>query len=234
MKRPMDDVVITAGSPQEDEFALLGLGARSPYEALLFPKKLEAAFALADPEDLPPEEHQAWVRTFLFFTNGISSLGGNRQVIFKSPTHSYRLKTLMALMPTAKFILISRNPSEVFESTFRMWRSLFKLYALGEDISDSDLRNFILENRIKMEAKISAGKAALTDKNCIHVKYEDIVKQPTDQLKRIYSAFNLNPSYLESTELRQKIRDAQTYSAKSQKPPQEWEKRIKDCWADYS
>lgn len=39
-QRPMDDMVVQSGSPQEDEFALLSLGARSPYEALLIPSVL--------------------------------------------------------------------------------------------------------------------------------------------------------------------------------------------------
>ncbi len=41
--RPMDEMEVRASSPQEDEFALLSLGARSPYEALLIPKILPAA-----------------------------------------------------------------------------------------------------------------------------------------------------------------------------------------------
>ena len=38
---PMDEMEVRPGSPQEDEFALLSLGARSPYEALLIPAILQ-------------------------------------------------------------------------------------------------------------------------------------------------------------------------------------------------
>src|SRR5512140_3780085 len=36
-KRPMDNMIVSADSPQEDEFALLALGALSPYIHWLFP-----------------------------------------------------------------------------------------------------------------------------------------------------------------------------------------------------
>ena len=177
-RRPMDDAIITTDSPQEDEFALLGLGARSPYEALLFPRRLEAAFALADPSDLPPHERQLWEKQFKFFTKAVRLLGANRPSVLKSPTHSYRLRALINLIPTAKFILIKRDPVEVFESTFRMWRSLFSLYSIGSNILDNDLRNFIIKNRIKMETKIKEGLKYITKDNFVQTNYDELVISP--------------------------------------------------------
>src|SRR5215475_6805410 len=59
-QRPMDEMVVQSGSPQEDEFALLSLGARSPYEALLIPSVLGEALKLTDPCDLSPEDEKRW------------------------------------------------------------------------------------------------------------------------------------------------------------------------------
>lgn len=233
IKRPMDDVLITANSPQEDEFALLGLGARSPYEALLFPQRLETAFDLADPEDLTPDERRLWTQKFLFFTRGISFLGGNRQIVLKSPTHSYRIRTILKLFPTAKFILISRHPFDVFESTFRMWRSLFKIYALGQNISENNLRNFILKNRIKMELKISESKAEMNDKNLLYVNYEDILKNPHDQINRIYTYFKLGKNHITSKPFHDHIMKSKNYVPHRQRPPEQWKRRIEDAWSDY-
>src|SRR5215831_18339578 len=39
--RPMDEMEVRSSSPQEDEFALFCLGARSPYEALVMPEILQ-------------------------------------------------------------------------------------------------------------------------------------------------------------------------------------------------
>ena len=52
MQRPMDEMEVRSSSPQEDEFALLSLGARSPYEALLIPRILPEALKLPAPKRL--------------------------------------------------------------------------------------------------------------------------------------------------------------------------------------
>ena len=72
----MDEMTVRPGSPQEDEFALLSLGARSPYEALLVPQQLNRALMLADPRDLTPEEEQQWRAAFLSFLRGVWVRGG--------------------------------------------------------------------------------------------------------------------------------------------------------------
>lgn len=231
--RPMDDILVTAGSPQEDEFALLALGARSPYEGLMFPKGLQAAFSLADLEDLGEPDRLMWETTFCSFIQGVSSLGGGRPVVVKSPAHSYRIKTIAALLPNAKFIAIRRNPLEVFESTFRMWRALFDLYSLGEIIGDEQLREIILENRITMEQKLSQGLATLPGQMVAHVEYEQLVENPLRELQRIYGTLNLDPEFLTSRHLAQKIEQSQRYKAQKNTPPPYWKQRVLAKWADF-
>ena len=69
-QRPMDEMEVRSGSPQEDEFALLSLGARSPYEALLIPAILPEALKLTDPRDLSPPDEKRWREVFLSFLGG--------------------------------------------------------------------------------------------------------------------------------------------------------------------
>jgi len=74
-QRPMDEMEVRPGSPQEDEFALMSLGARSPYEALLIPKILTEALKLTDPRDLSPQDEKRWREVFLSFIAGVKSVG---------------------------------------------------------------------------------------------------------------------------------------------------------------
>ena len=60
----MDEMEVRASSPQEDEFALLSLGARSPYEALLIPAILPEALKLIDPQDLCPQAKSTGAKCF--------------------------------------------------------------------------------------------------------------------------------------------------------------------------
>ncbi len=153
VKRPMDEMEVRPGSPQEDEFALLSLGARSPYEALIAPHRLRQALELADPRDLPAREEEPWRSLFVDFLRGVSARGAGRPMILKSPTHGYRVSTLRELLPDARFILIARDPATHFESVIRMWRRMFETYSLGEIPGDDEIREAVLVDRPRFEAK---------------------------------------------------------------------------------
>lgn len=229
----MDDVVVSAASPQEDEFALLGLGVRSPYESLVFPDRLKDALFLADPFDLDEHDQEYWEQTFEAFVLAISSRAKGHPVILKSPPHSYRIAMISRLFPQAKFVAIQRNPQEVFESTFRMWRSLFDHYALGEAIDDDDLREIILENRIVMERKLADGLAKVPENQNITVRYEQLVKDPLTTLRHIYSRLDLDPAFLTSDDLSQEIQRTKKYQAQKSLPPAHWQRRVEAAWADF-
>jgi hypothetical protein len=85
VKWPMDEMEVRPGSPQEDEFALLSLGARSPYQALIAPHRLAEVLKLADPRDLPAREEQAWRSALVDFLRGVSARGAGWPMILKSP-----------------------------------------------------------------------------------------------------------------------------------------------------
>ena len=50
IQRPMDQVMITADSPQEDEFALMAMGVPSVYRGFLDPRRLPELQALLQPK----------------------------------------------------------------------------------------------------------------------------------------------------------------------------------------
>jgi hypothetical protein len=104
-----DEMEVRPGSRQEDEFALLSLGARSPYEALLIAAILPEALTFTDSRDLTPQDEKRWREVFLSFLAGISARGVGRSMILKSPTHGFRVSTLRELLPDARFILIVRD-----------------------------------------------------------------------------------------------------------------------------
>lgn len=231
--RPMDSVIVSAHSPQEDEFALLTLGARSPYEGLICPDKLDIALSSADPENLDPKERIIWEKTFLSFLSCVSQIGRDRPVILKSPTHSYRIKSLSALLPNSKFISIKRNPLEVFESTFQMWRSLFDLYSLGDPIPDNTLRELILQNRIVMERKLTTGLNSLKEGRAVSIEYEKLISEPLKQLQYIYDALELASDALKSDHVNQAVLASQTYQATNKLPPASWRDRVLEAWSEF-
>jgi hypothetical protein len=66
-KRPMDDMAAGLDRPQEDEFALMNLGAPSPYRRMAFPVTSPPHPVALDVTKLPPAELARWQATLRRF-----------------------------------------------------------------------------------------------------------------------------------------------------------------------
>ncbi len=130
--RPFDKVQIDWQSPQEDEFALCGMGTPSPYEWFAFPRSLapdrapDRFAAIGRETRVAPALKRFLRRLRSRRARGLcSSQRGERPfVVLKSPTHTFRLDELRREFPTARFIRIRRDPYVVFSSTRRLWKKL--------------------------------------------------------------------------------------------------------------
>jgi len=191
IQRPMDRMTLSLASPQEDEFALLNLGASSPYEGLLFPAAFERAMAMADPDDLPISQQQKWIEVFSRFLGRVAVQKPGCPVVLKSPTHSYRVKLLSRLFPNAYFIHIVRHPLEVYASTLNLWKKLFALYSLTGLHDEGALSRQVTANWIAMEEKLDIAIPSLVGERYAHVYYESLVVQPMVEMERIYGQLGL-------------------------------------------
>jgi omega-hydroxy-beta-dihydromenaquinone-9 sulfotransferase len=139
--RPMDDVQISAESPQEDEFALLALGAPSIYRAFVAPSLLGRANDSLLLRDGNSPAARAWSVVFLDFLARLQRLD-TRRLLLKSPTHSFRVRVIERLLPSSRFLLIHRNPLDVWHSNLKMWNSMNSLYGMAP-IEAATLHNFL-------------------------------------------------------------------------------------------
>lgn len=232
MQRPMDEMEVRSSSPQEDEFAFLSLGARSPYEALLLPAILPQALKLTDPRDLSSEDEKRWREVFLSFLGGVSARGNGRPMILKSPTHGFRVSTLRELLPDARFILIVRDPITNFESVVRMWRKMFETYAVAPLASDDDIREAVLADRPRFDSKLAEGVAGLPENRFAALTYESLVANPAKVLEDIYYRMELGNFEPVREALVAETERRRGYRAKATMPSATWQKRIRDEWAD--
>ena len=230
VRRPMDDIPIYSSSPQEDEFGLLALGARSPYEALLAPRHLAEALALSDPRDLPAREEQHWQNTFKDFLNGVSLVEGNRPLILKSPPHGYRVATLRQLLPDARFVLIVRSPDMVYESSVRMWRTLFPIYALGAIPPEDETRRVVLEDRPRFEAKLAEGVSGLSQERFAIVHYEALVRDPLNVIGLLYEQLHLGDFADVEKGIKAEITSTERHMARNATPSDYWMHQLRDKW----
>jgi len=128
-KRHMDNIRITFQSPGEDEPALAALGLRSPVLSWVFPRNAPfydrfLTFTTADKSDM-----ERWLSSLDLFYRKLT-VRFSRQLLFKSPTHTARIKILLEKYPKAKFIHIYRNPYRVYQSTRSMYEKVLPEVAL--------------------------------------------------------------------------------------------------------
>jgi omega-hydroxy-beta-dihydromenaquinone-9 sulfotransferase len=188
--RPMDNLRYSWASPQEDEFALLALGAPSPYEALLVPSRMQQATELLDFNALPPEDQNRWRGTFSYFLKLLTVQQG-KPMILKSPPHGFRMSILKRDFPDARYVIIERNPYEVFASNLKLWRVLTERYGL-EHCSADQLEEFVLSAYLLHEEAIAEGMQHTQAGSFALVRYEDLEREPIHQISRVYEELDLS------------------------------------------
>ena len=187
--RPMDNMKLDLDRPQEDEFALCMLGAEFPYLNIAFPNNSPNTDDHLDLEAVTPASRVRWMRVFYGFLQKVAYKTGKRLVL-KSPPHTARIKTLKAMFPDALFIHIVRNPYVVFPSTINLWQTLHKTQAL-QTPTDVELYERVLNTFVHMYDKLEAGKASLSPGQFYELTYEDLIKDPLGEMKKIYDHFGL-------------------------------------------
>jgi hypothetical protein len=232
MRRLQDHMTTGWRTPQEDEFALLSLGARSPYEGLIAAQDFGPALKLADPSDLPQKEARRWEKIFLQFFRTVWLLNGRKTVILKSPTHSYRVQTLRKLLPKSRFVLIVRNPYEVFESMMKTYRAYAMRYGLVPGLSNRELREVILAERLRCEGKLSSGLSGLGSDRLAVVKFEDLTADPVGAVENIYRQFGLPDFERVKPKLMEKAKNPGGPARAAAQPPPQWRERLKTAWSD--
>jgi hypothetical protein len=184
-KRPMDEVEMDPLAPQEDEWALLRLGAPSPMLKVFFPS-LKKGFYTGTGEFIPSGNGLIiWKKSILLFLKKIT-FQTHKQVIFKNPYHTPRISLLTEIFPGAKFILIVRHPYKIVPSAINMWNIVAGENALRggwNGLSTEEAAREVDDFRLSVnESRVKLPESALSK-----VRYEDLEKDPVGEIRRIYS-----------------------------------------------
>ncbi|MFM8579801.1 MAG: sulfotransferase family protein [Planctomycetaceae bacterium] len=187
-KRPMDDVAAGWDRPQEDEFALMNMGAPSPYRRMAFPATAPDHPEALDLLKLSQAERDRWKRAMNRFLVLLSARDPRRPVL-KSPPHTARIGDLSELFPEARFLHIVRDPFVVFPSTVRLWRSLHAVQALQRDRLET-IEPYVFNAFDEMYGAFERDRGAVGSR--LHeVRYESLVADPVATLSTTYEALGL-------------------------------------------
>jgi omega-hydroxy-beta-dihydromenaquinone-9 sulfotransferase len=229
-RRQMDDMRYSWTSPQEDEFALLSLGAPSAYQALLAPFLMSDVRTLLDLCRQPQEEQNRWSEALRYFIRLLTVQQGKIMVL-KSPPHGFRLPLLPSLFPQARYVVIERNPYEVFASNLKLWSILLDMYSLESPVAN-EIEKFVLEAYILHEQVLAEGARQLSTRSLARVRYEELVANPIGQMARLYAELELGDFDRVQPRLEQYVKSVVGHKRNHFRVSPVQKERIDAAWGD--
>lgn len=191
-RRPMDNMSMSVSTPQEDDFALCGYGAPTPYRRIAFPNRPNREHLNLNFDNCPPDVQEKVRQAMRHFINGLT-IQYDSQLVLKSPPHTGRIKQLAEWFPGAKFVHISRHPYKLVPSTMRLWKLLDMLQGFQlPKYDDQWLKNYIFECKDLMYQAYFEHRAEFPENQLAEVKFESLVADPTTEMKRIFDQLELD------------------------------------------
>jgi hypothetical protein len=187
--RIADSMPLEWDLPQEDEFALVALGAPSPYLDTAFPNEPPQFGRYYALDGLSSGELSRWQRTLTKF---LRQLIWNRsgRLVLKSPPHTFRLPVLEPMFPRARYLHIVRDPYAVFPSTVKLWKSLFAAQSYQRPAYEG-LDERVLSTFCRMYESFESARRHVDPRRICDVRYEDLVRDPLEQMRRVYQRLDL-------------------------------------------
>ncbi len=191
-RRPMDDMSVRLGSPQEDDFALCAYGAPTPYRRVAFPNRkgrdhLQLNLSLAE-----PNQRVELQKALEHFLKSLTIRYGSKQLVLKSPPHTGRVKQLAQWFPQAKFIHLSRHPHKVVASTMRLWKLLDEIQGFQlPNYDDNWLKNYVFECKDLMYQAYFQQRETLPKNQLAEVKFESLLEDPAGVMRGVYEQLEL-------------------------------------------
>lgn len=227
-KRSMDQVVLGADEPQEDEFAVAVMCRLSPYFEMVFPRRRDHYSRYMTLENIPEQERQAWKDTFLTFLKKMS-LVDSRPMLLKSPPHTARVRILLSMFPNARFIHVVRNPYSVYKSMWKLYDNYIAMQHL-QVIPRELARDNMLKNYHEMFSALEKDRGHLSENRLVTIHYEDLVTDPMKQVHFIYNTLGLQGFAEMKSRLEQYLESIRNYKPNRPEPLGPEEKGLVEQW----
>jgi hypothetical protein len=230
-KRPMDDMAVSFDHPQEDEFALISLGAPSPLLRMAFPNDDPPYMEFLDMDQVDERDLRTWkdrIRQFVV----MQMYRKQKPLVLKSPTHTGRIQILAEMFPQAKFIHITRNPFELFSSTRRLWTALDEAQTFHRP-HEKNLDEYVFAALERMYHGFERQRPNLPADSICDLRYEDLIRQPVESLKYIYQRLGLGDFERVRPMIEKSMEQRRGYKINRHSVPEPLRAEIERRWADY-
>ncbi len=188
--RPMDNVVMGADEPTEDEYTIGTFTPYGYYTGFIFPRNFDLYSKFLTFDGMP-KHRKKWKKAHYYMTRFLTLGHGGKQLFLKNPTTSYRIPDILELYPNAKFIHTYRNPYKVYSSTIKFFDEVFAIYTL-QTWDKEKMKQDILDNYKLLYERLEHDLPLIPKDRIAHCKYEDFIKNPAESLKEIYKKLNIS------------------------------------------
>jgi O-antigen biosynthesis protein len=120
---------------------------------------------------------------------------GKTIFVDKTPRYYWILDWLFDLFPNARFLLLTRHPLDIVASHKSTWGTEIDPESLMTSKNTSILDFLLASKKIESFANFHAGSPRI-----LTVRYEDLVEEPTAQMRMIFSTFDLSSRAIRSTQ----------------------------------
>lgn len=230
-KRPMDNVRAGWQRPQEDEFALLTMGVRTPYRRMAFPNNPPCDMEYLNMEGLSESAVAKWGDALRLFVQTLT-FHNRKRVVLKSPTHTGRIALLSRLFPGAQFIHMTRHPDDLFPSTRRLWMSLDAVQGCQLPRNEH-LDEYVFECLRRMYGGFQRQRPTIEPRQIIDVRYEDLVADPVGVIGQIYQQFQLPDFSPVREKLEAFVRSQGDYQVNRHQLDPDTRREVRRQWGDY-
>jgi len=230
-QRPMDNMAAGWDWPQEDEFALLTLGAPTPYIRMAFPNDPPPYSEFLNMQGCAPADQERFERAITHFVK-LLTFAAEKRVLLKSPPHTGRMEMLARLFPGAKFIHIVRNPYSLFPSTVRLWQSLDEVQGLQMPRGEG-LEEYVFDCLTRMYQGYEQQREKLDPAAVVDLRYEDLVADPVGEVAKLYDRLNLGDFGPVRDKVAAFVGTQKDYKTNKHQMDETLKARIRERWAGY-
>jgi hypothetical protein len=231
-RRPMDNVAVGLDRPQEDEFAFCGLGVPSPYLDWAFANRPPQHQDYLDLRNITPEAREKWKQAFLWFLKSVACKNPDKRIILKSPTHTYRVRTILEIFPQARFVYLVRDPFVVFPSTVNTWKRLTRYHG-AQLPKHRDLDRQVFERFERMFEVFEEDRQLIEPGHLCELRYEDLARDPMAEVQAVYERLALGDFTPVREPLEKYLASLSDYKKNRYEISPELKAEIRRRWAPY-
>jgi hypothetical protein len=231
-RRPMDNMAAGFDRPQEDEFALLTLGAPTPYIRMAFPNDPPPYSEFLDMGGCEAADLARFDEKMTHFVKLLQAAAVDKRVLLKSPPHTGRVETLARLFPGAKFIHIVRNPYSLYPSTMRLWQSLDEVQGLQMP-KGKGLDEYVFDCLTRMYGGYETQRQKLDPASVVDLRYEDLIADPVGEVAKLYERLDLGDFELVRDKIAAFVGAQKDYKPNQHQMDEALKARIRERWAAY-